>query len=233
MGEETTRLREEIDRSRQHLTRDVNLLAEKTSPTRMVERRVKRTRRGLIGLKDKVMGSSSAGRHRTDDAYGPTYPEDVHATESGGVGSKLQSAKESTMGAATHAAESTRETLSSAREHVSQAGERASAATHDAVTGVREQTEGNPLAAGLVAFGIGWLVSSLLPASEAETQVAQRAGELAGEHSGPVREEAKQAASEVGQSLQEHAQDAAQQVKERTQEAAGTVREEAKSAARR
>ena len=43
MGEETARLRAEIDQTRDDLTRDVDLLAEKTSPSKIVERRVQRT----------------------------------------------------------------------------------------------------------------------------------------------------------------------------------------------
>lgn len=238
MGEESARLREEIDRTREDLTRDVDLLAEKTSPSRIVERRVQRTRRGLVGLKEKVMGTPEA-KHRS--SYGPTYTDDAYTTgygyrgagseESAGVGAKLGSAKDSASEAASHAVDSTRETLSHAKDQVSHAGERAQDAAHDAVTNVREQTEGNPFAAGLVAFGVGWLVSSLLPASDAETQAAQRAGDLAREHGGPVVEQAKQAAAEVGQELQGHAQEAAQQVKERTQEATENIREEARSSA--
>jgi len=36
----------------------------------------------------------------------------------------------------------------------------------------RRGTRGNPLAAGLIAFGGGWLLGSLLPASSAEQQAA-------------------------------------------------------------
>ena len=205
MGEETARLRQEIEQTREDLTRDVDRLAEKTSPSRIVERRVRRTRDRLSGLKEKIMGSD-------ERSYGG----------SGGVAS-------STKDTARGAAESAKETLVGAKDQVTHAGERAQEAAHDAVTGVRERTEGNPLAAGVVAFGIGWLVSSLLPASDAETHAAQRAGEVAQEHGGPVLEEAKQAAQEVGQELSGHAKEAAQQVKERAQEAAQTVREEATS----
>jgi hypothetical protein len=99
------------------------------------------------------------------------------------------------------------------------------------VTGVRQQTEGNPLAAGTVAFGVGWLVSSLMPATETEQQAARRAGEAARERGGPVLEQAKQAAQEMGQTLQAEAGERAQHVKERTQQAASAVTEEARASA--
>ena len=38
-------------------------------------------------------------------------------------------------------------------------------ATHDAKRAAKQRTQGNPMAAGLVALGAGWLVGSLLPAS--------------------------------------------------------------------
>jgi ElaB/YqjD/DUF883 family membrane-anchored ribosome-binding protein len=234
VGEETARLRDEIDRTREDLTRDVDMLADKTSPSRIVERRVERTRRGIgrgfIGLKEKVMGSSEDARHRATygATYGPTYTDDVYATErrpvdhdtstSYGMGDRLSSAKESTSDAATQA-----------KERVAHAGERAQESAHDAVSGVRQQAEGNPFAAGLVAFGIGWLISSLMPASDAETQAAQRAGDAAREHGGPLVEQAKQAVQEVSQELQGPAQDAAQQIKDRAQNAAGSVKEEART----
>lgn len=236
MGEEAARLREEIEQTRSDLTRDVDRLTEKTSPARIMERRVQRTRGRLSGLKEKIMGADDAARRPT---YGPTYTDDVYdrgwstagypAGGSSTTGSDSGSLRESVTGTASHAADSAKETLAGARSGVAHAGERASGAAHDAVSGVREQTEGSPVAAGVVAFGIGWLVSSLLPASEAETQAAQRAGDAAKEHGGPVLEQAKQAAQEVAGDLKEHAQDAAQQVKERTQDAAGSVREEARS----
>jgi hypothetical protein len=242
VGEETTRLREEIHRTRDDLTRDVDLLADKTSPSRIVERRVQRTRRGLrrgfTGLREKVMGSSpSSGRHRTAPGYGPTYTDDVYATGYGTeygreYGSGYDSPSTSQTGSgASHIADSARETVSQAREQVLHAGERTQQAAQGDVSDVRRQTEGNPLAAGLVAFGVGWLVSSLMPVSEAEQQAASRAGELAREHGGPVVDQAKQAASEVGLNLQQEVQQAAQQVKERAQDATGAVTEEAKSAA--
>jgi hypothetical protein len=244
VGEETARLREEIDRTREDLTRDVDLLADKTSPSRILERRVERTRtglrRGMTGLREKVMGSSpTPGRYRSVPAYAEgayggygstgyvTAMPDEPGEGEGGVGERLRSARESASDVVSRGADTARESVSHAREQVVHAGERTQQAAHEAVTGVREQTEGNPLAAGLVAFGVGWLVSSLMPASEAEQEAARRAAEVARERGGPVLEQAKQAATDVGETLQSEAQEAAQHIKERAQEAAGTVKETA------
>lgn len=222
MGEETARLRAEIDQTRENLTRDVDLLAEKTSPSRIVERRVQRTKRGIAGFKDKVMGSlpGSDDDERYDyyrnGGSGTSTLGDVRA----GAGSAVTSAKDSVTGAASSAVDSVHGAVSSVGDTAS-----------GAVGTVKEQAEGNPLAAGLVAFGIGWLVSSLLPASETEQRAARRAVETAKEQGQPVLEQAKQAAGEVGQHMQEQATDAAQQVKDRAQDATQTVKDEAQGAA--
>ena len=85
MGEETARLRAEIDQTRENLTRDVDLLAEKTSPSRIVERRVQRTKRGITGLKDKVMGTLPGSDDDSDERYGYGYysPQGTYGSESG------------------------------------------------------------------------------------------------------------------------------------------------------
>ncbi|HEY6795018.1 MAG TPA: DUF3618 domain-containing protein [Kineosporiaceae bacterium] len=224
MGQETTRLREEIERTREDLTRDVDRLAEKTSPSRIIDRRIQRTRGRLAGLKDKIMGSPGY-----DDGYG--YPAGYGSTaHRGGGQSRVESATHAARDAAGQVAQSAREGVSAAREQVSQAGDRAQDAVQEAADEVREQTAGNPLAAGLLAFGVGWLVSSLMPASEAETRAARRAGEVAREHVGPVVEQARQSAQEVGEHLRDHAQQSAAEVRDSAQEAAAQVRDSAQEA---
>jgi hypothetical protein len=57
----------------------------------------------------------------------------------------------------------------------------------------RKRTWGNPLAAGLVVFGAGWLLSSLLPATEREQQAAAQLKDLAVEKGSPVAQQLGQA----------------------------------------
>jgi hypothetical protein len=110
----------------------------------------------------------------------------------------------------------------------------AAASTMDAVQQapqmMKQQAQGNPLAAGLIAFGVGWLVSSLLPASEKETQLAQQAESAVREHKDSLLEPAKQAAQEIGDQLKPAAQDAVESVKSTAQDAAATVKDEGQSA---
>ena len=95
----------------------------------------------------------------------------------------------------------------------------------------RRQTQGNPLAAGLIAFGTGWLISSLLPASRQEQQLAEQARDKATELGQPLAEKAKQAATEVRDNLQEPARQAVESVKSTATDAGQTVADEGRAAA--
>lgn len=116
------------------------------------------------------------------------------------------------------------------------AGDRASGAA-GAVTdtvssapgAVQAKTEGNPLAAGVIAFGAGWLVSSLMPATEREAQATQKLIDTA-KDSGLV-DEAKSVGQEVGQNLKETATQAAEEVKTTAQQSAEHVKAEGQSSA--
>jgi hypothetical protein len=112
----------------------------------------------------------------------------------------------------------------------STAGDKVSSAADavgEAPAAIQRGTRGNPLAAGLIAFGAGWLVSSLLPASEPERRLAGQATDLAREHVAPV---AQHAAEELKENLREPAQQAAESVKSEAADAASTVKDEARSA---
>jgi hypothetical protein len=135
------------------------------------------------------------------------------------------------QGMASNAAGSVQGAASSAADSVQNAASTAVGAVQQAPDTVIRQAQGNPLAAGLIAFGVGWLVSSLLPASEKEKQLAQQAETVVKEHKDTLLEPAKQAAQEIGDQLKPAAQDAVESVKSTAQDAASTVAEEGKSAA--
>jgi ElaB/YqjD/DUF883 family membrane-anchored ribosome-binding protein len=96
-----------------------------------------------------------------------------------------------------------------------------------AATKARRKTQGNPLAAGLIALGAGWLVGSLLPASEKEKQAA---GSLK-DRAQPLVDEAKTVAQDTAQELKEPAKQAAQTIKETAVDAKDTVVQESRSTA--
>ncbi len=122
-------------------------------------------------------------------------------------------------------------TASSAKESLTSTVSSAADVASSAPDMARRGTQGNPLAAGLIAFGAGWLLSSLLPATEPEQQVASQVKDLATEKGRPVAQQLSQAGQEAAQELRESAQQRAQSVRETAADAASTVAGEAQSRA--
>lgn len=98
-----------------------------------------------------------------------------------------------------------------------------------APTQARRETRGNPMAAGLIALGAGWLLGSLLPGSEKERELAVTAKERVGD-SGLV-DEVRSVAQDVVEDVKPQAQEAADQVKQSASESVEHVKDEAGSAA--
>jgi gas vesicle protein len=204
VGEESEQLRREIDQTRAELGTDVDALTEKVSPKRVVERRVDKTKDAIGGLKEKVMGTTS----------------DVTSS----TGNSLSGAASSVQGGVSNAASSVQGGVQNAASTVGDTASTAAVKT-------KRAAQGNPLAAGVVAFGLGWLVSSLLPASQKERELAHQVKDQAQPAVQAVGQQAGQVLNEVKGNLQEPAQQAVQSVKETATDAADTVKGEAQSAA--
>jgi gas vesicle protein len=119
---------------------------------------------------------------------------------------------------------------SSVQDGVQNAASTVSDTATSAAQTARRQAKGNPLAAGVVVFGLGWLASSLLPASKKERELAHTVKDQAQPAVQAVGQQAGQALSEVKDNLQEPAQQALQSVKDTGSDAASTVTDEARSA---
>ncbi len=96
-------------------------------------------------------------------------------------------------------------------------------AVSDAPRQVESRTQGNPIAAGLIAVGVGALIGGLIPASQKESEAAQRLKEAAQ----PLVDDAKQVAAEARDNLQPVVEDAVGSVKDRARDAGGNVEQEA------
>ena len=179
-------IRRDIESTRADLSRNVDALTEKVSPSRVVGRRVDRAKDAVGSVKDKVMGSN-------DDPY-----------DHGAVGGATDKAS----------------------SVASSIGDTATSAP----TIARQKTQGNPLAAGMIAFGVGWLASSLLPATEKEQEAATAVKDKASEHSDTLTAPIKEAAGNAKENLRAPAQDAVQSVKGTATEATATVKDEAAAA---
>jgi uncharacterized protein YjbJ (UPF0337 family) len=188
MSDNPDEIRRDIERTRRELSNDVDLLTEKVSPTKVMERRVERARGAVSSVKEKVMGSATDTR--------------------GAAGSGLGTAQDKVSSAASSVAD----TASSAPQLA------------------RQKAQGNPLAAGVIAFGAGWLLSSLLPASEKEQQAAGAIRDKASEHSDKLTGPLSEAAQQATDNLREPAQQAAESIKSTASDAASTVKGETQSA---
>lgn len=111
------------------------------------------------------------------------------------------------------------------------AAESVKGTAEDAMRKTGDTIEGSPLAAGLVAFGAGMVISALIPASEQERRAAQQVVETAKEQAQPLMEDAKAAGQEIGSNLKESATQSAEEVKTTAADAASRVKQEGSSSA--
>jgi hypothetical protein len=200
MTSDPEQIRGSIEQTQANLSADIDALAEKVSPQRIVERRVQRTRLAVTTIRDRVMGTTA----------------DQASSMTGAAGSATASAGDSVAGA---------------RDSVSEKASSAADAVGSVPGQARSAARGNPLAAGVIAFGAGWLLSSLLPATQPEQRAAAQVKDLAVEKGRPVAEQLGQAGQEAAQELRESAQQRAQSVKETAADAASTVAGEARTQA--
>jgi hypothetical protein len=145
--------------------------------------------------------------------------------------SSVSGLKDKVFGAAQHGGSQVGGTAHNVAGSASDAASSAVGAVQSAPDTIQRQAQGNPLAAGLIAFGVGWLVSSLLPTSEKEKQLASQAESAVKEHSQPLVDQAKNVAQEIGDNLKPAAQEAVESVKTTAQDGVQTVKAEGQSAA--
>ena len=170
MSTNADQLRRNIEQTRGELSEDVDALADKVTPTKIVDRQTRKAKNAFGTAKDRVMGVVSDAEDAVGDAAQAT-------------------------------GELPRKAVDSAK--------------------------GNPIAVGLIAFGTAWLLSSLIPASRKEQELAASVKDAAA----PLVNQATSAAMDAAESLREPAQEALTAVKEVASESVTNVRDEAQAAA--
>ena len=173
-------IRADIETTRDELGRDVDALADKVSPPKIMERQKTRVRQAFGDVKEHVMGVA-------DD-----------------IGDDMGD----TLGAA---------------------GDAVQDLPHKA----RRATQGAPIVVGLLAAGVGFLVASLIPPTDAETRASSALRDRARPLVDQAVDTAKDAAHEVVDGLKGPAQDAVEQVTDSVTSSAHTVKEEAQRTAER
>jgi ElaB/YqjD/DUF883 family membrane-anchored ribosome-binding protein len=212
MADRTDALREDIERQRQSIGYTVDQIQNRVSPGRITARGRYRVRRWLIDTKDQVMGNDQS-----------EYPWERWSRD---VSQKAGDMSERAADAVTEAKDTLSEKVGDMSDRAADAVAGAKDSLAEAPTKLRQKTEGNPLAVGLIAFGGGMLAGALLPESRVEGRAVRRVEPaLAGAAS-----EAGHIARDIADDVKESTGASVEQVKEKASAAAGNVKEEAREA---
>lgn len=176
-------------------------------------------RRDIDATRTEMEGTLAAINDRVN-------PQRVYQRRSGRARQRWQSLKTSVMGSDDRPSGPSRSLSERTPDaDVSGRARQAGQAVSDAPDAAKRRTRGNPLAAGMIAFGIGALIGGALPESEAERQAvgeADRHLDLQG-----TKQRITGRAQQVGQDVKASAQDAAQDLKGSAQGAAQDVKADA------
>lgn len=176
-------IRANIERTRGDLGRDVDALAEKVDPNRIVDRQTERLRSRWTDVRESIFGSDDTGTEDPLNYY--RHEEDEQG-------------------------------------RMSRFADEAGGAARRAPRTVKRRVRGNPLAAGAIALGAGWLLGSLLPSSRQEQEAAEEVRRRAE----PLVDEAKSVARDMGDSLQPQAEQAVADVRQSATESFDRVKTE-------
>jgi hypothetical protein len=123
------------------------------------------------------------------------------------------------------------DTAAKAEQKAEQVGGQVAEAVREAPQMVAERTQGNPVAVGIIAFGAGLLVASLVPTSEMERGVGQQLKESGPDLIEPIREPLAESGQRLKDDLSDSVGEAAHEVKQTAKDSAQTAVQETKGAA--
>lgn len=187
MGTTPDELRSEMEARRAHLARNVDLLADRVVPRRIARRCVDGTRKRLTDVMEHVMGTAN------DTTSSASATARAHARREGdGTGQPT-------------------ERVSVTDGQTSGQGAKA---MQQAPAHARRGTRGDPLAAGVIAFGAGMLAGALLPMSEPERRGGSQLREAAEGRLESVRSTAEEAVGTTTNSSRHAAQETADDLKQ-------------------
>lgn len=239
MARSTDEVRRDIEQTRDELGNTLEAIGDKVAPKKAVRRAKWKAQDKVEDVKDRVSPARLARRgtdnvlHRLHDVrlsiMGSDDEGDEEVTQSNGstrtrTGNRTRALQESTSDARERASDAT-----------GRAGEAASTVVEKAKMApetVARTAKGNPLVAGLVVFGGGYLVASRLRPTDRERTLAERAKERL--------EPVKQQALEAGRNMADEIKSVAEggigaatvravrsEVRQRAADAAETVKEKA------
>ena len=222
MGKSATEVRREIAQTRGELSQTIDALevridevkeavVDKVSPKRVWQRKTADVRSRLNELGASITGSTQAVAGSLGGARAALTDTSSMTERTGDLMGRTKS-----------------KIQGQAQELSERAGGTAAAATDQAKAApaaLRQRAESNPMAAGLVALGAGFLAATLLPPTERERNAATKV------QSGlePLKKQATNVGREIAGELQQSAQGSVEQLKVRAEEAVERVKQDAQS----
>ncbi len=216
MSNDPDQIRADIEATRRDLSRNVDALTDQVKPGNVARRQGQKISDAVTGLKDRVMG--------TDDTYDDRYYAGTYGAGDARYGYAGGDARADRVAELQGAAG---QRFADAQDAAGQRLSQAQQAVADAPGAARRQTQGNPLAAGLIALGVGWLIGSSMPSSQRERELSIDLKDRAA----PLAEEAKLIAKDAGDTLRPGVEAAVASVKESATTAAEHVKAEGQTAA--
>lgn len=214
-------IREDIDRTRNEMEGTLAAINDRVNPQRVYERRSGRVRQRWSSFRSSVMGNDE-----------PVYGEATSSYRAGGN----PSGREPVYYEGDRYDDSSSWRDRTPDVDMRGRSEQAKQAVSDAPQKVQRQTRGNPLTAGMIAFGIGTLIGSALPETDAERRAAREAAnrvDVEGakqrltEHAQDIKGSVQDKAQDAAEDLKSSAQDKAQDVKGHAQQEGQRVKDDA------
>ncbi|GGS30033.1 DUF3618 domain-containing protein [Actinokineospora fastidiosa] len=164
--------------------------------------------------------------HNFDRLVDKTSPKRIAHRQGDKARRGLGRFRERVMGTMDDAKHSMSDGAGTVREQAHHAAE----AAREAPQRVRAETQGSPLAAGLIAFGAGLLTAGLLPATDEERKAARQVRDKVqdSDQLESLKQQAAETAKGIGADVGETAKHAAHNVQETTAAAAREVGDKAR-----
>ncbi|MGW7090753.1 DUF3618 domain-containing protein [Streptomyces sp. NPDC054874] len=185
-------------------------------------------------LKSDVEDTRAHLAHNVDRLADKVSPGKVAQRKADATQRRITRVKERVMGAASDTTASGTQGLADTAEQAGDAvkhtADHVGRSVRQAPDRITRQTQGSPVAAGIIAFGAGMLAAALIPTTDAEERVGAQLREHSDELLEPVKQTAQDVAQDVKEEMRGPATEAVDAVKSTAQDAAETTKRKAQDA---
>ena len=216
MASDTEALKRDIEHTRDELGTTLEAIGDRVAPKKVVGRVKENVSEKVEDVKDKVspvrLAKRKAGDLRRRSSSNGTAERAVPARSRRAIGAGSTASPRRSARSAVELTETT-----------DGQGGGAVARVRSAPSTIKQTAQDNPLATAVVAFGGGFLLASVLPRTEKEQALTERARTRIE----PVKERALEAGRGVAEELKGMAEEGFTEIKQRATDAAAQVKTEA------